>query len=249
MRIALISDIHGNAMALSAVLSDIEQGSVDSIICLGDVATLGPSPREVLQMIKDLHCPCILGNHEEALFRPEKAADYDIKGSLLADTLYWCLDKLQSEDILFLEQFVRSATVQLTNGKSMLCYHGSPHSSTDSIYSNTPDEQLNHLFNFDKSISIAVGGHTHVQMFRQYQDLLIINPGSVGCAFRIPSHSPSAPSLSPVAEYAIVDCNGDNISVEFKRIAFDISEFFSVLSGSDLPLKAWWHDEYTRLGY
>lgn len=250
MRIAIISDIHANATALSAVLSDININKIDSVICLGDVVTLGPSPKEVLDKIRDMNIPCILGNHEEALFDPEMASDYDIKGNLLQQTLYWCIDKLQANDMMFLKSFVDSLSVELADSQTMLCYHGSPHSSIESIYSNTLDEQLEKFFNQNQKIKIAVGGHTHIQMFRQYQDMLIVNPGSVGCAFRIPFHIPPTPSILPVAEYAIIDSNEDgNISVELKQVPFDIVEFISILEKSDLPLKTWWIDEYKRLGY
>lgn len=248
MKTAFISDMHGNAQAMSAVINDIEENSVDSIICLGDVATLGPSPREVLAMIRSLDCPCIIGNHEEALFDPENAADYDLKGELLANTLYWCLDQLKPEDMAFLKKFATTVSVELPRERTMLCYHGSPLSSVDSIDSNTPDEQLEHYFDFRKPISVAVGGHTHVQMLRQYRDSLIINPGSIGCAFRVPSLAPPAPSFSPIAEYAIIDIKGDNIFVDFKRISYNLKEFISTVNDSDLPLKAWWNDEFKSLG-
>ena len=60
MRIAIISDIHGNMVALSAVLEDIKAKNVDKILCLGDVATLGPEPNAVIKMLKKLGCPCIM---------------------------------------------------------------------------------------------------------------------------------------------------------------------------------------------
>ncbi|MCA9955058.1 MAG: metallophosphoesterase family protein, partial [Anaerolineales bacterium] len=68
MRIALISDIHGNFVSLQAVIADIERQNVNEIIFLGDAATLGPQPHEVLQLLRQLGCPCIIGNHETYLF-------------------------------------------------------------------------------------------------------------------------------------------------------------------------------------
>jgi predicted phosphodiesterase len=67
MRIALISDIHGNATALEAVLADLHQQHVDAIICLGDVATIGPQPKQILAKLKAVECICLLGNHDAAL--------------------------------------------------------------------------------------------------------------------------------------------------------------------------------------
>ena len=67
MRVALISDLHGNAVALEAVLRDIARVGVDRTVCLGDTATLGPSPTAVLSRLRDLQIPCIEGNHDAFL--------------------------------------------------------------------------------------------------------------------------------------------------------------------------------------
>jgi predicted phosphodiesterase len=88
MHIALLSDIHGNAIALEAVLADLSRQPVDRVIGLGDAATIGPRPRQVLDRLKSLGCACILGNHEAALLDPEAALDYQIAPHLMP-TLHW----------------------------------------------------------------------------------------------------------------------------------------------------------------
>jgi predicted phosphodiesterase len=70
MRVALVSDIHGNEVALKAVVDEVERVGVDQIVCLGDVATLGPLPGGVIRMLRDLACPCIMGNHDAFLIDP-----------------------------------------------------------------------------------------------------------------------------------------------------------------------------------
>ncbi|WP_428737426.1 metallophosphoesterase family protein [Sulfurimonas sp.] len=251
MKIAIISDIHANNSALSAVLKDININKVDLIICLGDVATLGPSPREVIATLKKLNCPCIIGNHEEALFYPDNAEEYDIKGKLLNDTIYWCLDNIDSSDLNFLKKFESTKIIDLDNNKTMYCYHGTPSSTTGSIYSESEEEQLDKIFQeVGETIRIAVGGHTHVQMVRQYRNMFVVNPGSVGCAFKFPFNTPpSVPSLSPFAEYAIVESRDDNLSVQLKKVSYDIKEYITTLKNSTLPLKDWWLDEYYQLGH
>jgi len=248
-KVAVISDIHGNAIALSEVISDIKNNSVDSIICLGDVATLGPAPKETLKMIQELNCPCIVGNHEEALLAPEKAAEYSIKGEMLANTIHWCLEQLEAADISFLKNFIPSISIPLSDEKRMICYHGSPKSTIDSIVSTTPDQMLDNFIDFDTFTNVAIGGHTHFQMLRTYKDTLIVNTGSVGCAFRNPSFIPPSPSFLPVAEYVIIEYNGKNISLEFKSIEYDIKKFVSMIHHSSIPLKPWWLNEFKRLGY
>jgi len=64
MRIAFISDIHGDNTAFKAMLADIEQKQVDAIICLGDMATLGPQQNQTPEVLKKLGSVCIMGNHE-----------------------------------------------------------------------------------------------------------------------------------------------------------------------------------------
>src|SRR5207244_1453045 len=70
-RIALISDLHGNEVALRAVLRDIDRRGADQIACLGDVATLGPRPAQVLALIRERCDLFILGNHDEYMFAPD----------------------------------------------------------------------------------------------------------------------------------------------------------------------------------
>ena len=64
MRVGLISDIHGNRLALDAVVSELEREGVDRIVCLGDVA-VGPQPAEALEGIRELGCPVVMGNWDE----------------------------------------------------------------------------------------------------------------------------------------------------------------------------------------
>ncbi len=71
MRIAIISDIHGNLAALEAVLKDIASRNCDKIYCLGDVIGYGPNPNECLEVVRTLDA-CVLGNHDYgALIDPE----------------------------------------------------------------------------------------------------------------------------------------------------------------------------------
>ena len=73
MRLALISDIHGNYSALQAVLDDLSLQHADSIVCLGDIATNGPQPKQVIAEMQKIGCPSIVGNHDQALLDPNAA--------------------------------------------------------------------------------------------------------------------------------------------------------------------------------
>ncbi len=248
MKVALISDIHANEPALDAVLQDMEKHAVDTVICLGDVATLGPSPREVLHKLRKLNCLCLIGNHEEALFHPEDALSFDIKQNLFS-TLDWCNERLDEDDMTFLRGSLPTALHKVANNQSMFCYHGSPRSSTEGIYPETPHEKLDELFlNLDETVRVVAGGHTHVQMYKQHRHFVIINPGSVGCAFVSPQEPKAPPKYLPYAEYAIVTFDEGSISVDLRRLKFDVSCFAATVLESTLPLKDWWAGEFDRLG-
>ena len=244
MRMALISDIHGNATALEAVLADVQRQAADAVVCLGDMATLGPQPARVLEMLADLRCPCILGNHEAALFQPAKALDYHI-GLPLVDTLLWCAQQLTAEHLAFLQACVPAFSLPLGSADALLCFHGSPRSNVDQILAQTPAEELDRVL-AGHSATIMAGGHTHIQLLRQHHGRYLVNPGSVGGAFLAPVADAAQPTLLPWAEYAIVSWVGASAGIDFRRVSFDIGRFLQIVDQSDLPMKAWWRQQYMR---
>src|SRR5689334_8074053 len=100
-RIALLSDLHGNALAVEQVLTHVERDGVDQIVCLGDVATLGPEPERVLELMHDSQAICILGNHDEFMLRPELVGDYT-QIAVLRDAIDWCRDRLSPASMAFI---------------------------------------------------------------------------------------------------------------------------------------------------
>src|SRR5215213_11926103 len=88
-RIALISDIHSNAVALRAVLEDIQRARVDQVICLGDVANLGPEPNLVIEMLAGLGCPCIMGNNDQFLLGPALVHSYTSRLPQIVASVDW----------------------------------------------------------------------------------------------------------------------------------------------------------------
>ena len=243
MQVALISDIHGNHTALKAVLDDIKLQNVDSIICLGDVATIGPQPRQVLAELRALGCPCIMGNHDAALLDPNAAEEYKIASPLIP-TFKWCVNQLTEDDLNLLRSFQPSVEILLDPDTRMLCFHGSPHSSTEGIFPTTPFKKLDGFLS-GSAADIMVCGHTHSQMLRQHQGRPLINPGSIGAVFLTPVLSLKEPILLPWAEYAVVNFQDHVLSVDFRGIPLDLAEFSAVISDSDIPLKDRLFDQYS----
>lgn len=218
MRVALISDLHGNELALAAVLRAIAAAGVDRLVCLGDTATLGPRPREVLAMLRDAGCPCILGNHDEFLLDPPLIRSYT-EAPVVVDAVDWCRAELAESDLDFVRGFVRETTLDLGDGARLLLFHGSPRSNMEDLLATTPADQLDVALDGRAATAMA-GGHTHLQMLRQHRGILLVNPGSVGLPFREPPAG-QAPTILPHAEYAIVAADRGDVSVTLHRVALD----------------------------
>lgn len=244
MRIAFISDIHGNFTALEAVIKDIKSQRVDQIISLGDTVSLGPQPRKVLDELRTFDGIYIAGNHDEAILAPERAGQLEIAEHLVPD-LHWCRERLTSEDFEFIKSFKNTHEVTFPNGVQLLAFHGSPTSRTDIIQATTPPGQLEKYFS-GYAASVFIGGHSHIQMHRRYGKLLVLNSGSVGNAFEFAFSPGNPPHLLPWAEYAIIDQSGDSFSVDLRRVKFDIEKLVSEVEISGLPGTDWWLRQYQR---
>lgn len=238
MRIAFISDIHGNFTALQAVLADIELQKVDRLICLGDTVTMGPQPVEVLAALRKLDCTFIKGNHDSAVLNPEEAAKYEIAAHLIPD-LIWCGEQLTESDLEFIQSFLPHYQLKFPNDVSVLCFHGSPLASTDLLQATTPKETLETYFQ-GQNADIYIGGHSHIQMHRRLGNKLILNSGSIGNAFEYAFSPGQVPSLLPWAEYAILSQSGNSLDVDLRRVYYDIDALFEAVKKSGLPGSAWW---------
>ncbi len=218
MKIALISDIHGNRPALDAVLKHIKKTGAHRIICLGDLATLGPDPVYVIEQVRELGCTCIMGNHDEFLIKPRLINDY-IDNRLISDSVDWCREQLSHEHLQFIRCFPKHEKVQLDRGKELFLYHGSPRSHMEDILATTPHSDLDEMLG-GKRADIMAGGHTHKQMLRQFEGILIINPGSTGYPFMELGAS-GAPRVMPCAEYSLVEYAKGKISNSFYRLQLE----------------------------
>jgi predicted phosphodiesterase len=234
MRIALISDLHGNEVALRAVLQDIDARGVDQLICLGDTATLGPQPRAVLALLRDRGCACIMGNHDDFLLRPQLVAAYT-EAPIIAESVAWCIDQLGADDLAFVRSFRAGLDLALDDGLRAILFHGSPRSHTEDILSTTPGDTLDAMLD-GKMATVMAGGHTHLQMLRQHRGALLVNPGSVGMPFR-EYVGGRVPTVLPHAEYAVVDGRGADVAVTLRRVELDRAAMRASIDASTFPLK------------
>ena len=221
MRIGLIADIHGNLAALETVLAELARERVDLIVCLGDVAVLGPEPAAVLARLRALGCPVVMGNTDAWLLDGPPAGD-DADSRRMAALTRWCRDRLGAADLAAVRAFRPTVSVALGAAGELLCCHGSPRSFDDVLAATTPDEEVDAML-AGRAPAILAGGHTHVQLVRRHGELLIVNPGSVG----LPGVGPGGPRL-PVnrgarwAEYAVLEVGDVARRIELRRAPLDM---------------------------
>ncbi|HXC52271.1 MAG TPA: metallophosphoesterase family protein [Candidatus Limnocylindrales bacterium] len=242
MRTALISDLHGNHVSLKAVLDDIDRTGIDEVICLGDVATLGPRPSEVISELGERGCRCILGNHDAFMLDDQLIRSYT-EVPIVVDAVDWCRDQLSADEIAFLSRFELKIPMQLGKNTSALLFHGSPRSHMEDLLATTPPDELDEALAGSQATVLA-GGHTHIQMLRQHRGMLLVNPGSVGMPFRQYA-SGNAPQILPHAEYAVIEADDDNVSVTLRRVSVDKHRLRAEAADSDNPICRSLEQQYT----
>jgi len=239
MKIAVISDIHGNCAALDAVLADLGARPADKIVCLGDAIQGGPQPAQVVSRLRELGCPVVMGNADAWLLSGEEtgkeaiSAERQRKIKVIRE---WSLAQLSDDDRGFIGQFRPTVTVSAEGDRRLLCFHGSPDSFDDIILPTTPEDEFQRYLGAHACCVLA-GGHTHIQYMRRIADSVYFNPGSVGLAY---SHEQgeNAFRFDPWAEYAVLTLGPALLSLEFRRVAFDARELMRTYLESGRPYAA-----------
>jgi putative phosphoesterase len=243
MRIAFISDIHGHYQALEAVLSDIETSNVQSVVCLGDVVSLGIQPREVIELLQKVDCQIILGNHDEPLINYAQLAMLSLISEEIFHQNVWALKQISEQHIDFIQNFKTSIRMEDSCGREILCFHGTPECNHVGIFPETTEDKISKYIAGYKE-SIFVCGHTHEQMIRESNGCIILNPGSVGSVFDDKLVKGQEPLLCPWAEYGILDASEAKVSFELKKIPFDVDALRTVIAETDFPYRDWWAKQY-----
>jgi predicted phosphodiesterase len=244
-RVAIIADIHGNLPALEAVLAEIAAEGIERIVCLGDVAALGPQPREVIARLRTLGCPVVMGNTDAILLAPQHTAGERGDAWRNEDFDQWCAARLTSDDLAYLHTFAPTISLPLHDGVSLLCYHGSPRSYDERITAETPDDALHEML-AERPAQLYAGGHTHQQLLRRHRDALVLNPGTVG--FAKDTIPPAVPVRNPSwAEYAVIASDGGRLDVSLRRVPFDLDALFAAMDASGIPLAQWRKGDWRRV--
>lgn len=231
MRIGVVSDIHGNCVALDAVIEDVRTHPVDRWVCLGDALQGGPQPREVAERLQELECPIVLGN-ADAFVLDGNSGEVVITDELRV-VRQWTYDQLGPPGTEFLRTFRPTIDIDLNAAGKMLCFHGSPDSYDTIVSPDTPPDTLREQLG-GRGARTLCGGHIHRQWTVSLDGWTFFNPGSVGLAYNV-YLPPERFHCSPHAEFAILHVDDDRIGIELLRVPFDLALFDRAVRSNDHP--------------
>jgi predicted phosphodiesterase len=248
MRLAVLSDIHGNLIALEAVLADLEaSGGADLTWCLGDLAAFGPRPSECIQRVKALaeadegkKFKVIGGNTDRYLVtgerpkqQPAKDADAFIKmvseWEIFDAAVHWTLEKLVFEDYEYLGKILGHELSKGIDGYGYaIGYHAVPGDDEARLIPETPDEEARD-FLLDCEGRLALGGHIHKQFDRDLGSWRVINVGSVGMSFDSPGF----------AQWGLFTFDSGTVNIDLRRVPYDVDALIADFYAVGYPGTGW----------
>ncbi|HEY2887177.1 MAG TPA: metallophosphoesterase family protein [Candidatus Limnocylindrales bacterium] len=229
-RIAVLSDVHGNLVALEAVRAAIKKERPDAVMICGDLVLNGPDPAGVVDAVRTLESDgalVVAGNTDIAVADFDYAAAFpsmmDGVPESIRSAAEWAHDQLGDERIDWLRRLPAERRLRIGD-LLVLATHASPGSQTDgfdgALDANVMIERASRT-----DARVICCGHTHLPEVRDLGWKLIVNAGSAGYVF----------DGDPTASWAIVTVDGEQVSGEIRRTDFDSLAVSNALSARGLP--------------
>lgn len=228
-RIAVLSDVHGNAVALEAVRGELRSIRPDAVLIAGDLVMNGPEPVAAVDALRTLESEGALivqGNTDIAVADFDYAAAYPQYTDGVPDTVKaaaeWAHDELGDERLDWLRRLPAERRLWVEDSL-VLVVHASPGSQTAG-FDQTLDASvvLERLSRTDARVVCC--GHTHEPEVRDFGWKVIVNDGSAGYVF----------DGEPTASWALVDIDGDTVTAEIRRTEFDVLAVANAISARGL---------------
>jgi putative phosphoesterase len=226
MRLAVVSDIHGNLTALEAVLADLRKTAPDLVFHGGDLPHGGSSPVEIVDRIRDLGWPGVLGNTDEMLYDPSSLREFGSQTPAMQPLLpaieemaAWTREALGAERIEWLRTLPR---VQ-THG-AMALVHASPADTWRSPSVQASDAELESVYE-PLGTPVVVYGHIHFSFVRRLAGMTVANSGSVSLSY----------DGDRRAAYLLLDDSTPSI----QRVEYEVDREIKALHARGVPHADW----------
>jgi putative phosphoesterase len=230
-RVAILSDVHGNSLALDAVRKAIRAARPDVVGVAGDHVFNGPEPAAVVDTLREMESDgamIVSGNTDVAV------ADFDYAGAFpwmtdgvpdaFREAAEWAHDALGDERVAWLRRLPAERRVHAEDGSMVLICHASPGSQTAGF-----DQVLDANVTLERAARtdarVIACGHTHLPEVRDLGWKLIVNDGSAGYVF----------DGDPTASWALIDLVDGEVTTEIKRTTFDVLAVANAISARGLP--------------
>lgn len=240
MRLAVLSDVHGNLAALEAVLADIAtQGAPDLYWVLGDLALFGPWPGETVARLRALPQAAFLqGNTDRYLvsgrrpYMPVRSAEEwaRMPMTLVArDAAFrWAVERLSYDDFLFLRDLPTRLEIDLPGYGRVVAFHATPADDETNWLVDTPEEAIRPQVE-TLAARLMLYGHTHRPLDRVVGPVRLVNDGSVG----LPMDGDPRPS------YVLLDLADGQLTVTLRRVDYERQAVLAEMGQAEHPLREW----------
>ena len=226
--LALFSDVHGNRLAVEAVLDDLRAREITRIHCLGDLVGYGPDPNGVIDLIRGQGIDSILGNYDEGIAweTGDCGCFYaNAEAKQVGEASYaYTVATVTAESKAYLRTLPRELHLALA-GKSVHLVHGSPRRINEYLLRDRDERTYLRLAEAEADDVLAFG-HTHDPWFRWYGKTLFVNVGSAG----------RPKDGDPRAAYAVLRASTETpVDVEIVRVAYDVEAAADAVLAAGLP--------------
>jgi len=226
VRVAIVSDVHGNRRAFEAVVADLRQIAPDLVVHGGDLAYGGVHPAEIIDQVRILGWPGVRGNTDEMLWAPESLAEYAAANPKIAPLLARIQEMIPPTLASIGEERLRwlEGLPDQYSGRGFSVVHASPGDLWRAPMPNASDEELHGTY-ASLGAQIVVYGHIHRPYIRRLQGMTVANTGSVSQSYDGDTR----------ASYLVID--GESVSI--RRVAYDVETEAKELLRSGLPHAEW----------
>ena len=223
MRVAIVSDVHGNLTAFDAVLADIRRKAPDLVLHGGDLALMGAQPAEVIDRVRELGWPGVVGNTDEVLWRPQEQARQEELAPKLGALLRLIFQEyapatlglLGEERVMWLRELPAEHRLE-----DLVLVHAAPGDLWRAPMPDAEDDELSAVY-APLDAATAVYGHIHRPYTRTLTELTVANSGSVGMPW----------DGDPRACYLLLEDGRPRLV----RVAYDVEREAALLLGSGYP--------------